>query len=173
MRKKILLIIGALICITAGTSFFAKALSSPSYGDYCPFCDPTVIKDRAFYEDDLVFALCTHKPIFPGHCLIIPKKHLERFEMLTDPEMVEIGKVIKKVNLAAMREFGTSSYLLHQKNGIEVGQSVPHIHFHYLPRKAGDNSYIKLILKMLIANAKDPINTDETVKKLRTAMSNS
>lgn len=45
--------------------------------------------------------------------------------------------------------------------------------FHYVPRKAGDDSTIQFIVKMYIANAKQPISQDEmheTVEKLRQAI---
>ncbi len=119
-------------------------------------------------------ALYTHKPVLPGHCLIISKRHVERFEMLTDEEVMQIGKVIKKVNQAASRVFGTSSYLLLQKNGVEVGQSVPHVHIHYVPRKEGDASTIQFIMKMYMANVKPPIARDEMdkiVKQLKHSLS--
>lgn len=140
---------------------------------YCAFCDPEVIGYQSFYEGELILALCTHKPVLPGHCLIIPKRHVERFEMLTDSEILEIGQVIRKVNQAVMQEFQTISYLLLQKNGQEAGQTVPHVHFHYIPRKEGDDSAISFMLKMLIANLKKPLQSDEmegNVQKIKHAM---
>ncbi len=138
---------------------------------YCAFCDPEVLHAQTFYEDDLVMALYTHKPIFPGHCLIIPKRHVERFEMLTEEEAARIYQVIKKVNLAAEEVFTTSSYLLLQKNGHEVGQTVPHVHFHYIPRQAGDDSAFKFMMRMVIANTQRPISAEEmaaNVEKMKT-----
>lgn len=174
MRKKLSLLTVVLVCLMGGAYFlFIKPFSHFSFNDYCAFCDQTVLNNQKFYEDDLILALYTHKPILPGHCLIISKRHVERFEMLTDAEVTQIGRSLKKVNQAVMKEFGTSSYLLMQKNGLEVGQSVPHVHFHYVPRKAGDDSTIQFIVKMYIANAKQPISQDEmreTVEKLRQAV---
>lgn len=174
MFKKLSLITIALICFMGGAYFFfVKPLSYSAFNDYCAFCDQAVLDNQKFYEDDLVLALYTHKPIFPGHSLIIPKRHVERFEMLTDEEITQIGRVIKKVNRAVEKVFGTSSYLLLQKNGREVGQSVPHVHFHYVPRKAGDDSAVKYIVKMYIANLTKPISNEEmheTVEKLKAAI---
>lgn len=174
MHKKLYIFSFVFICLISGTYFlFIKTPSDPFSNNYCAFCNPAVIEKQTFYEDELVLALYTHKPIFPGHCLIIPKRHVERFEMLTDAEITQIGKVIKKVNQAVMKVFGTSSYLLLQKNGYEVGQTVPHVHFHYVPRKAGDDSAMQFIAKMYIANVKQPISTEEMheiILKLRTAI---
>lgn len=175
MRKTLSLLAFVLICLMGGTYFFffIKSYSHSSFNGYCAFCDRSVLNKQKFYEDDLVLALYTHKPILPGHCLIVSKRHVERFEMLTDAEITQIGRVIKKVNQAVEKVFGTSSYLLLQKNGLEVGQSVPHVHFHYVPRKAGDDSTIQFLVKMYIANLKRPISQDElheTVGKLRQAI---
>jgi diadenosine tetraphosphate (Ap4A) HIT family hydrolase len=104
---------------------------------------------------------------------VIPKRHGERFELLTDEEITQIGRTIRKVDQAVTKVFGTSSYLLLQKNGIEVGQSVPHAHVHYIPRKEGDSSAFGFVVKMFIANAKGPISSDEmqeTVDKLKEAL---
>lgn len=133
---------------------------------YCAFCDPVILERQKFYEDDLVIALYTHKPIFPGHCLIIPKKHVERFEALSAEEFAQIAAVIQKVDKVVSPIFGTSAYLLLQKNGKEVGQSVPHVHFHYIPRKKGDDSSLKFMAKMIIADFKSPMSFEEMEKIL-------
>lgn len=141
--------------------------------DYCAFCDPKVLDNQKFYEDDLVIALYQLRPIFPGHFLIIPKRHVERFEMLNEEEIVQIGRAIKKLNKIAEKVFGISSYLLAQKNGIEVGQSVPHVHFHYIPRKVGDDSIIKLQIKIYLVNFRKiikPNKMKEVIKKLKKAI---
>ena len=117
-------------------------------------------------------ALYTHKPIFPGHCLIIPKRHAPRFEKLTDEETLQVSRVIKRVDQAVIKVFGTSSYLLLQKNGTEAGQTVLHIHFHYIPRKSKDNSSLKFISRMHIANLQKPVSASEThtaVHKMKVA----
>lgn len=162
MRKKLFPLLAIVVCIMVLTYFFfIKPFSQSSFNDYCAFCDPTVLNNQKFYEDDLVLALYTHKPILPGHCLVISKRHVERFEMLTDDEITQIGRVIKKVNQAVEKVFETSSYLLLQKNGLEVGQSVPHVHFHYIPRKKGDDSIIQFLAKMYITNLQKPLSAAE------------
>ena len=157
--------------LIGGVYFFSPGPAQ--FTEYCAFCDPNVLDRQKFYEDDLVLALYTHKPVLPGHCLVLPKRHVERFELLTDEEITQMGRAIKKVDLAVTRVFGTSSYLLLQKNGIEVGQSVPHVHVHYIPRKKGDSSTFGFLVKMFLANAKKPISSDqmqENVDKLKKAV---
>jgi histidine triad (HIT) family protein len=174
MVKKIFTLFILLLCLIIGLYFFALKAFSPELPlNCCAFCDPKVLDNQKFYEDELVIALCTYRPILPGHSLVIPKRHVERFEWLTDEETLQIDKVIKKVNEATSRVYGTSAYLLVQKNGHEVGQSVPHVHFHYIPRKARDASMIKFFISMFLANAKPHLSakeTHETAKKMKLAM---
>lgn len=174
MSKKRLILIITLCCLFGGAYFFKsnRTLEAPDK-EVCAFCNPAVLNAQKFYEDDLVFALYTHKPIVPGHFLILPRRHVERFELLTDEEIMRMGQVIKKVNHAARQVFNISSYLLLQKNGREVGQSVPHVHIHYIPRETGDDSTLKFLIQMYVANMQQPISPadmHEVVEKMKVAM---
>jgi len=169
--KKFLFIFLGLFVLSVGIYFLTP---SPKLSrDYCAFCDPKVVNSQKFYEDDTIVALYSHKPVVPGHCLIIPKRHAERFEQLTDEENASISRVIKKVDQAAIKIFNRASYLLMQKNGVEAGQTVPHVHFHYFPRKAGDDSSVKFMAQMLISTLKKPIalsEMKEVCEKMQEAM---
>ncbi len=99
----------------------------------CAFCDPKVLERQTFYTGKGAFGILTYKPAVSGHVLIIPERHVERFEDLTSEELEAIGDAIQKVDAVARKKFGHSDYLLIQKNGKGAGQSVPHVHFHYVP----------------------------------------
>jgi diadenosine tetraphosphate (Ap4A) HIT family hydrolase len=159
MLKKSLYILLGLLVFSMGLYYLTP--SAKLSRDYCAFCDPKIIEAQKFYEDDTIVALYTHKPVMPGHCLIIPKRHSERFEQITDQESLSISRAIKKIDQAAVKVFNTSSYLLLQKNGAEAGQTTPHVHFHYMPKQAGDNSSLKFLLKMYMANLKKPMAPSE------------
>jgi len=142
-------------------------------GNDCPFCDPSILHRQSFYADDLVIALYAHRPIMPGHCLVIPRRHVERFELVTDVEADQMCRVIKKVNSAVKKVFSTSPYLLLQKNGREAGQSVPHVHFHYIPRKAGDGSILKFLFKAFWVDVRKPLaqaEIEKVVQELKLAI---
>ncbi|MFY7842489.1 MAG: HIT family protein [Rhabdochlamydiaceae bacterium] len=163
-KKCIIFVTFLLVSFTGGFYFFYSIFDQNI--EHCAFCNPNVLETQKFYEDDLILALYTHKPVLPGHCLVVPKRHVERFESLTNEEISQIGKVIKKVNQAVGKAFDSSSYLILQKNGIEVGQWVPHVHFHYVPRKKGGISTFRFILKMCMANTKGPIAKSEMKKNV-------
>ena len=133
-------------------SFFFKHNQFAKAEKLCPFCNDAILERQAFYEDDQVIALYNFKPACKGHCLIIPKRHHTRFESLSEEELSRLGLAIQKVHKAASTVFKTSSYMLLQKNGKEVGQSVPHIHIHYIPRKIGDRFQLIFLFKILLAH---------------------
>jgi diadenosine tetraphosphate (Ap4A) HIT family hydrolase len=123
-----LLVIGAL-----GILYFQLDLQRFSKKSACAFCNAEVLERQIFYRGDKALGILTHKPAVPGHVLIIPERHVTRFEDLSAEEVSALGGVIKKVDLAVKKRFGAQDYILIQKNGQNAGQTVPHVHFHYLP----------------------------------------
>lgn len=139
----------------------------------CPFCDPDVLQKQTVYEDDLVLALYTHKPVVLSHFLIIPKRHVERLDQLSEKEMCQIYRTIQKVNQASMKVFDTFPYFIHEKNGKEVWQSVPHIHFHLIAKKSQDDSLLKFVIQILFAQWKGPISEhqmQDVITKMKNAL---
>lgn len=104
----------------------------------CIFCN--IIKKEApatvIDEDKNIITIFDIRPLFPGHCLIIPKHHVIT---LPDLESNLINPLFEKVQLIsdiipkALHVEGTFVAI----NNI-VSQSVPHLHVHVVPRKKGD-----------------------------------
>ena len=42
----------------------------------CVFCNREPIRERIIWENDLFYSLFDAYPVSPGHCLIIPKRHV-------------------------------------------------------------------------------------------------
>ena len=137
-------------------SFFSKNRVA------CAFCDESILKLNTFYEGKEASALLTYKPACQGHVLVLPKRHVVRFEDLTDSEMAEIKEIIAKVDRMSQKIYGSTGYLLLEKNGREAGQSVPHVHFHYLPRTF-DQSGLWLVVQILLAPILKPLSPEEMV----------
>jgi diadenosine tetraphosphate (Ap4A) HIT family hydrolase len=138
-------------------------------GKPCAFCNPQVLATHTFYQDSLVRGLCNHKPVQPGHCLAIIKRHIEKFEESTAEEISAIGNLLKKINLAVQKIYGPSSYMILQKNSPEVGQTVPHVHFHYIPKKKTGKRIISifgLLWSFIITVFKKPIKKEELAKNV-------
>lgn len=104
----------------------------------CTFCKVISgqVTARLVFEDEISLAFLDHRPVFPGHCLIIPRAH---HETLTDLPQSLIEPFFKNVQLltrsveAAMKAEGTFVAMNNR-----VSQSVPHLHAHVVPRRRKD-----------------------------------
>ena len=65
----------------------ASIMTSDNHLDEnCTFCKILLANrhDERVFEDELTFAFLDHRPLFAGHCLLIPKTHLETIGDLPD-----------------------------------------------------------------------------------------
>ena len=88
------------------------------------------------FEDDQSIAFLDHRPLFPGHCLIVPKRH---FETLSDLPSTFIGPFFKRVQMltrAVESALVADGSFVAMNN--RVSQSVPHLHVHVVPRRRKD-----------------------------------
>ncbi|PYS22025.1 MAG: HIT family protein [Acidobacteria bacterium] len=111
---------------------------SDSGSEACLFCtmSHTANLVRIVFEDDVSIAFLDHRPVFPGHCLLIPKKH---FETLADLPADLIEPFFKNVQLLATAvEAGLLADGTFVAMNNKVSQSVPHLHVHVVPRRRKD-----------------------------------
>jgi histidine triad (HIT) family protein len=153
--KRFFLVLITLLCLAAFWIDFPKKSQSSD----CPFCQESVLKNQMFAENDLAYGILTRKPALPGHVLVIPKRHVERYEELSSEEMLALGEMIKRVHCIVKKRFGKDDYALIEKNGPLAGQSVPHVHFHYLPGAQF------LALRFLIAPWLPPLSQEEMMEQ--------
>jgi len=91
----------------------------------------------AVYEDDLTLAFMDIAPSVEGHVLVITKEPAEGIIDLSPEGAAALIKTTQKVAKALKTALDCPGVMLAQLNGTAAGQSVPHIHFHVLPRTAG------------------------------------
>ena len=110
----------------------------------CIFCKIArgEIKSKKLYEDDNFFVVNDIKPVAPGHCLIITKKHYET--LLDTPSTLgsELIDLVKKQGLRLIKEEKAEGFNLVQNIMPAAGQIVMHVHFHVIPRKKNDGLYM-------------------------------
>src|SRR5216684_2325791 len=73
-----------------------------------------------------------------GHTLIIPKAHRETLRDITSTELTGLTRFVQKVAALYADRLGSEDFNLLLASGTAAQQSVPHLHFHYFPRFAGD-----------------------------------
>ena len=104
----------------------------------CIFCkilrNPT--EDDIVYENESALAFLDHRPLFPGHCLVIPKSHLETIHDLPDSLLGPFFSTVKMLAAAIEQAMQAQGTFIAANN--RISQSVPHFHVHVVPRKKGD-----------------------------------
>ncbi|KAH6918322.1 diadenosine 5',5'''-P1,P4-tetraphosphate asymmetrical hydrolase [Coprinopsis sp. MPI-PUGE-AT-0042] len=94
------------------------------------------VTSQAFYRTALSAAIVNLKPIVPGHVLVIPSRPVPRLADLDDTELGALMRSVNRVGKVIERVYGADSLTIGCQDGKAAGQSVPHVHFHILPRKA-------------------------------------
>ena len=87
-------------------------------------------------EEPHTVAFLDHRPLFPGHCLVIPREHYETLADLPQELLEPFFSTVQLLSRAipeAMKKPGSFVAM----NNV-VSQSVPHLHVHVVPRKPKD-----------------------------------
>ena len=104
----------------------------------CVFCQivSREVPAAIVFEDDESLAFLDHRPVFPGHCLLVPKEHRDS---LVDLEPQLLGTLFGNARLLALAvEKGLAAQGAFVAVNNRVSQSVPHVHVHVVPRTKGD-----------------------------------
>lgn len=104
----------------------------------CVYCTLPEIRERAIVRTELVWAFPTNIPITPGHTIICPVRHAEKFDDLSAEERGAIFALVAQIKAALKKLYGAEGFHHDWNEGKIAGQSVPHFHLHIVPRKQGD-----------------------------------
>lgn len=105
----------------------------------CLFCDwKNKEANRLITQSANFYARYDKFPANPGHCEIIPKKHLQSFFSLNQKQITECYRLIKKVKKLIDKKFKPHSYNIGVNEGEAAGRTIHHLHIHLIPRYTGD-----------------------------------
>jgi histidine triad (HIT) family protein len=104
----------------------------------CTFCDVVSgkITSVIVFEDENCLGFLDHRPLFPGHSLLIPKQHVETLTVLPDKLITTFFSATKLLTAAVQSACHAQGSFVAINN--KVSQSVPHLHVHIVPRRKGD-----------------------------------
>ena len=104
----------------------------------CLFCKIVAgeVSARLVFEDQVSLAFLDHRPVFPGHCLLIPKAHYETLSDLPEHLIEPYFKNVQRLSRAVESALEADGTFVAMNN--RVSQSVPHLHTHVVPRRRKD-----------------------------------
>ncbi len=118
----------------------------------------------AVYEDTHTYAFMDVMPQADGHTLVVPKENAETIFELSEEGAAKLLTATVKIARAVRVAMSAEGITLMQFNGAAAGQSVPHIHFHILPRWSGT------MLRRHGGNMEDPEKLKNLAEKIKTAL---
>ena len=110
----------------------------------CVFCNLNEERTRIISETNYNFSILSNPALMEGHCLVIPKRHVERISELDEDETIDLMKELVKIE----------ELLLTKYSGCDIRQNyrpfqqqdnlkINHLHFHLQPRSLYDELYQK------------------------------
>ena len=104
----------------------------------CAFCAIVTGEQTAevVLEEACCVAFLDRRPVFPGHCLLVPRAHHETLADLPADALAPVFTAAQR--LASAVETGMDAEGTFVALNNRVSQSVPHLHVHVVPRRRGD-----------------------------------
>jgi histidine triad (HIT) family protein len=104
----------------------------------CLFCDIVSGERPAqiVLSDDHVVGFLDARPVFKGHVLVVPRRHYATLADLPDSEVGPYFTALRLLSAVLPGALNADGTFVAANN--VVSQSVPHLHFHVVPRTRGD-----------------------------------
>ena len=104
----------------------------------CKFCQIIAGEIPAHFvlDTDDVVAFLDHRPLFPGHTLVLPREHVETLADLPENQVGPFFRQVQRVEAAVRTAMEAQGSFVAENN--VVSQSVPHLHVHVVPRRRKD-----------------------------------
>ena len=88
------------------------------------------------WADADTLAFLDHRPLFPGHVLLVPRQHHETLADLPAPLLQPRFSIAQRLCSAMIEALAAEGSFVAMNNN--VSQSVPHLHVHVVPRRKKD-----------------------------------
>lgn len=104
----------------------------------CLFCRIVAGEVPAHHviDEGPVRAFLDHRPLFPGHTLVLPAAHVEHLNVMPDDLIEPLWRTVRAVSRAEMDVLDAVGTFT--ATNTVVSQSVPHLHVHVAPRRPKD-----------------------------------
>jgi histidine triad (HIT) family protein len=87
-------------------------------------------------ETDRTVAFLDHRPLFPGHTLVVPRAHVVTLRDLDPSDVGWFFAEVRRLAIGVQDGLDAQGSFVAENN--VVSQSVPHLHVHVVPRRRKD-----------------------------------
>jgi histidine triad (HIT) family protein len=87
-------------------------------------------------DEPAYFAFLDHRPLFPGHTLVVPRVHYPTLADLPEELAGPLFSTGRRLAMAMRGALGAEGAFIALND--EVSQSVAHVHLHVVPRRRKD-----------------------------------
>jgi histidine triad (HIT) family protein len=104
----------------------------------CLFCDIVAgtVEAHVVLEEEHVVGFLDHRPVFKGHVLLVPRRHIVTLPELPADLRDPFLAGGQRLAAAMVSGLGAQGSFVAMNN--TVSQSVAHLHLHVVPRTKGD-----------------------------------
>ncbi|HUH66478.1 MAG TPA: HIT domain-containing protein [Syntrophales bacterium] len=115
--------------------------------DGCIFCRESLRKDDlVLFEGKTAFVMANRYPYISGHLMIIPYRHVNQLEDLTDEEKLEIFNLQDMSIRVLKKAMNPEGFNIGMNLGKAAGAGIDdHIHVHIVPRWHGDANFMSVV----------------------------
>ncbi|HEY7216513.1 MAG TPA: HIT family protein [Thermoanaerobaculia bacterium] len=112
----------------------------------CVFCGIVrgEVEAAVVFEDETAMAFLDHRPLLAGHCLLVPKVHVETLPDLPADLLAPYFHDVQILARAVEQGLEAQGSFVAVNN--RISQSVPHLHVHVVPRWQGDGLFSAKLL---------------------------
>ena len=119
-------------------------------------------------RDKTCYALLNNYPYNGGHLMIVPYKQVPDFAELTDGEMLDLMKLMRRCLAALNQVMKPDGFNVGVNLGKAAGAGIAeHLHIHVVPRWSGDTNFMPVIGQTSVV----PQALAELAEQLRKALS--
>ncbi len=104
----------------------------------CLFCDAVdgIVAVRSVLNDEIAIAFLDRSPVFKGHVLVVPRKHVVTLAHLDRDLIGPFFERVQRISAAMPAALDCDGTFVAINN--VVSQSVAHLHVHIVPRRRKD-----------------------------------
>lgn len=126
---------------------YVRKLVKPEGCVFCRASEGEVsFETLCVYKSEHSMVVLNKFPYNSGHVLVLPQRHCGDMLKLKDEEYMDLQWTVRKVMAAIIEAYEPGGINLGVNHGAVAGAGIPeHLHYHLIPRWAGDVNFFPLI----------------------------